>query len=135
MQPSPGEFWAKRARQRRQRKRREQPPPDGNLPGASASSSTQGRVSGPRARPLKASAPKAPAPGAAASSGAGRCPLRGLPVIGGLIPLSAKGELACPQAIISARAAAARLKPVRDLRPQVRRSCRAATLVVVLGWW
>jgi hypothetical protein len=39
-------------------------------------------------------------------------------VLASLVPLSAKGELQCPRAIIQSRAFVARLKPVRDLRPQ-----------------
>lgn len=38
--------------------------------------------------------------------------------MGGLIPLSAKGKLQCPRAIVAGRALVARLQPVRDLRPQ-----------------
>lgn len=41
-----------------------------------------------------------------------------LQIVGGLIPLSAKGKLQCPRAIVAGRAAVARLQPVRDLRPQ-----------------
>ena len=39
-------------------------------------------------------------------------------IVGGLIPLSAKGKLQCPRAIVAGRALVARLQPVRDLRPQ-----------------
>ncbi len=39
-------------------------------------------------------------------------------IVGGLIPLSAKGKLQCPRAIVAGRAFVARLQPVRDLRPQ-----------------
>ena len=41
-----------------------------------------------------------------------------LQIVGGLIPLSAKGKLQCPRAIVAGRALVARLQPVRDLRPQ-----------------
>lgn len=41
-----------------------------------------------------------------------------LQIVGGLIPLSTKGKLQCPRAIIAGRAFVARLQPVRDLRPQ-----------------
>lgn len=41
-----------------------------------------------------------------------------LQIVGGLIPLSAKGKLQCPRAIMAGRAFVARLQPVRDLRPQ-----------------
>ena len=44
--------------------------------------------------------------------------MRKWPVVAGLVPLSARGELACPQAIVAARAAVARLRPVRELRPR-----------------
>ena len=39
--------------------------------------------------------------------------------LGGLVPLGAKGELACPPAIVAARAFVAALPPVRELRPKV----------------
>lgn len=39
-------------------------------------------------------------------------------IVEGLIPLSAKGKLQCPRAIVAGRALVARLQPVRDLRPQ-----------------
>ncbi len=39
-------------------------------------------------------------------------------IVGGLIPLSAKGNLQCPRAIVAGRAFVARMQPVRDLRPQ-----------------
>ena len=39
-------------------------------------------------------------------------------IVGGLIPLSAKGKLQCPRAIVAGRAFVARLQPVRELRPQ-----------------
>jgi len=39
-------------------------------------------------------------------------------IIAGLVPLSAKGELQCPRAIIQSRAFVAKLKLVRELRPQ-----------------
>ncbi|KAK9868244.1 hypothetical protein WJX84_007813 [Apatococcus fuscideae] len=38
--------------------------------------------------------------------------------LGGLVPLGAKGELACPPAIVAARAFVAALPPVRELRPK-----------------
>lgn len=41
-----------------------------------------------------------------------------LQIVGGLIPLSAKGKLQCPRAIVAGRAFVARMQPVRDLRPQ-----------------
>ena len=41
-----------------------------------------------------------------------------LQIVGGLIPLSTKGKLQCPRAIIAGRAFVARLQPVRGLRPQ-----------------
>ena len=41
-----------------------------------------------------------------------------LQIVGGLIPLSAKGKLQCPRAIVAGRAVVARMQPVRDLRPQ-----------------
>lgn len=53
----------------------------------------------------------------AASSDFG-CPLRHLPVLGGLLPLSARGQLACPPFVLAIRAAVARLPPVQQLRPQ-----------------
>lgn len=69
-------------------------------------------------KPLTSSSQARP-PGGAAGKGAGSCPLRSLPgVLGGLVPLSAKGELTCPQAVVAARAFVAKMKPVRDLRPQ-----------------
>lgn len=57
----------------------------------------------------------------AATQQSGQCPLRNFPgaqIVGGLIPLSAKGKLQCPRAIIAGRAFVARMQPVRDLRPQ-----------------
>lgn len=39
--------------------------------------------------------------------------------LGGLVPLGAKGELACPPAIVAARAFVAGLPPVQELRPKV----------------
>ena len=69
-------------------------------------------------KPLTSSSQARP-PGGAAGKGAGSCPLRNLPgVLGGLVPLSAKGELTCPRAVVAARAFVAKMKPVRDLRPQ-----------------
>ncbi|KAK9844389.1 hypothetical protein WJX74_001893 [Apatococcus lobatus] len=38
--------------------------------------------------------------------------------LGGLVPLGAKGELACPPAIVAARAFVAGLPPVQELRPK-----------------
>ena len=50
----------------------------------------------------------------------GKCPLRGMAKpLGGLLALSAKGQYKCPEAVVRMRAAVARLKPVRTLRPQV----------------
>ncbi|DBA87422.1 hypothetical protein WJX77_003989 [Trebouxia sp. C0004] len=57
----------------------------------------------------------------AATQQSGQCPLRKFPgaqIVGGLIPLSAKGKLQCPRAIVAGRAFVARMQPVRDLRPQ-----------------
>ena len=53
------------------------------------------------------------------------------------MPLSAKGELTCPRAVVAARAFVAKLKPVRDLRPQalpvkVNRGMAACGRTV---WW
>ncbi|KAK9812716.1 hypothetical protein WJX72_002560 [[Myrmecia] bisecta] len=48
----------------------------------------------------------------------GRCPLRKFKPLGGLIALKSKGQLQCPAAIIKLRAAVARLKPIRELRPK-----------------
>lgn len=39
--------------------------------------------------------------------------------LGGLLAMSAKGQLKCPEAIVRMRATVARMKPVRELRPQV----------------
>ena len=45
---------------------------------------------------------------------------RGVPnPLGGLLAMSAKGQLRCPDAIVRMRATVARMKPVRELRPQV----------------
>ena len=63
-----------------------------------------------------ASQPPAVKPGAVQ----GKCPLRGFAKpLGGLLAFSAKGHYKCPEAVIRMRAAVARLKPVRELRPQV----------------
>lgn len=39
--------------------------------------------------------------------------------LGGLLAMSAKGQLRCPDAVVRLRATVARMKPVRELRPQV----------------
>ena len=49
---------------------------------------------------------------AAASTG-------GVDPLGGLLAMSVKGQLRCPDAIVRMRATVARMKPVRELRPQV----------------
>lgn len=38
--------------------------------------------------------------------------------LGGLLAMSAKGQLRCPDAVVRLRATVARMKPVRELRPQ-----------------
>ena len=70
--------------------------------------------------------------GTASPQSASHSPLRNLPYLGGLIPLSSRGELACPRAVIAMRAAVARLPPVQSLRPQalsIRLMCIGAQLI------
>ena len=38
--------------------------------------------------------------------------------MGGLIPLNAAGQYTCPPAIVAMRAAVARMRPARELRPR-----------------
>lgn len=76
---------------------------------------------------LRASPPPLPPAFLPAGTTGGQCPMRKFfGPLGGLLPLSAAGHLQCPSAIIKMRAAVAALKPVRDLRPQVRRAAHAA---------
>eukprot|EP00891_Asterochloris_glomerata_P007184 jgi/Astpho2/7184/Aster-x0760 len=116
--------------QHRRRKQQQRPKPGSNGAAQAGSSSTAGPTAGPSSsagtgpgnsgdgKPLTSSSQARP-PGGAAGKGAGSCPLRSLPgVLGGLVPLSAKGELTCPRAVVAARAFVAKMKPVRDLRPQ-----------------
>ena len=64
-----------------------------------------------------------------------------LQIVGGLVPLGAKGQLQCPRAIVAGRAFVARLQPVRDLRPQalpfklVTLGAGTAVLNVPFGMW
>ncbi|KAL3140876.1 hypothetical protein ABBQ32_005411 [Trebouxia sp. C0010 RCD-2024] len=86
-------------------------------PRHSKSSSNSGRTTAGAAAATGAAAAKA----AEVAQQSGQCPLRKFPgakIVGGLIPLSAKGKLQCPRAIVVGRAFVARLQPVRDLRPQ-----------------
>ena len=66
------------------------------------------------AQQCNSSSPQA-RPAALSASG---CPLRHFAVLGGLIPLTDKGRLACPPFVIAVRAAVAKLPPVQQLRPQ-----------------
>eukprot|EP00884_Botryococcus_braunii_P007650 jgi/Botrbrau1/16887/Bobra.150_2s0101.1 len=115
--PGPDNFLQRVRKQRRknrkpgkdQQSKRNPPPEHPNAaPGSSSGIKTASKGT---VKPLSGRRPPPAQP-------SGRCPLRNWPILGGLIPLSAKGDLACPTAIVAMRAAVARLKVVKDLRPQ-----------------
>jgi hypothetical protein len=119
VQPGPGDFLRRRQRQSRKNRKPtgdKQPKPPSGPEGPHATSGSSGTRTVSKGAPPKPMMVRRPNPTPPPESG--RCPLRNWPVLGGLIPLTAKGDLACPQAIIAMRAAVARLKPVRELRPQ-----------------
>lgn len=107
--PAPGSGGRGGGRGRGRGRQRRRPPGSGN-PSSNAGNKPKPPAAGPAGGGTPSSGPTAPA------AGGGQCPLRGLVApLGGLLALP--GKMKCPPAICAMRAAVARVKAVRALRP------------------
>ena len=130
LQSDPGQLFNRppRAKQQRSQKQQQQQrkpgdagrssnPGGGGGGGSSNTSSSTSNSGSGRAGAKGGSGAARLRPGGAAPACSGSAP-SWKQVLGGLIPLAAKGHLQCPTPIVKMRAAIAALQPVRDLRPK-----------------